>query len=181
MLRLVAHAAECFPRKEFFLCADEKMPSVTGAELYGLCRRAEAVLNGFGEKQHIALLGPSSAAWLTAFFAILASGQTAVPLHDSMQLRELEECLRLAGCGLLICDGRRSDAASALGRALPGLKILDLHAFIGQLREEERESLPELEPDSVGAMYFTSGTTGKPRPPFGNGCGAFPPSAEPHL
>ena len=163
MLRLVAHAAECFPRKEFFLCADEKMPSVTGAELYGLCRRAEAVLNGFGEKQHIALLGPSSAAWLTAFFAILASGQTAVPLHDSMQLQELEECLRLAGCGLLICDGRRSDAASALGRALPGLKILDLHAFIGQLREEERESLPELEPDSVGAMYFTSGTTGKPR------------------
>ena len=66
MLRLVAHAAECFPRKEFFLCADEKMPSVTGAELYGLCRRAEAVLNGFGEKQHIALLGPSSAAWLNS-------------------------------------------------------------------------------------------------------------------
>ncbi|MBO6014059.1 MAG: AMP-binding protein, partial [Oscillospiraceae bacterium] len=31
------------------------------------------------------------------------------------------------------------------------------------LREEKSESLPELKPDSVAAMYFTSGTTGKPR------------------
>ena len=29
------HAAKRFPDREFFLCADIKLPSVTGAELYG--------------------------------------------------------------------------------------------------------------------------------------------------
>lgn len=40
---LVEHAAKRFPDTGFFLCADEKLPSVTGAELYSLCKRAAGV------------------------------------------------------------------------------------------------------------------------------------------
>ena len=161
--RLAEHAAMCFPDRAFFLCADEKLRSVTGAELYGLCRKAAAVLDGFDEARHIALLGPSSAAWLAAFFAVLSAGRVIVPLHDGMQPQELEECLRLSDCGVLLYDGRRTEAASALARAVPGLRLLEVHDFIGKLRREEKETLPELKPDAVAAMYFTSGTTGKPR------------------
>ena len=63
---LLAHAGAQFPDTDFFLCADEKMPSVTGAELYGLCKRAAGALERIGAQRHIAILGPSSAAWLTA-------------------------------------------------------------------------------------------------------------------
>ena len=96
MRRLVEHAATCFPDRAFFLCTDEKLPSVTAAELYGLCKRAAAVLDGFDETRHIALLGPSSAAWLAAFFSVLSAGRAIVPLHDGMQRREMEDCLMLS-------------------------------------------------------------------------------------
>ena len=161
--RLAEHAAKCFPDRAFFLCADEKLPSVTGAELYGLCKKAAAALDGFDGARHIALLGPGSAAWLAAFFAVLSAGRVIVPLHDGMQRQELEDCLMLSDCGVLLYDERRGETASALSRAVPGLRLLEVHDFIGMLRREKEETLPELRPDAVAAMYFTSGTTGKPR------------------
>ena len=160
---LAEHAARCFPDRKFFLCADEEMPYVRGSELYGLCKKAAAVLDAIPVGRHIALLGPSSTAWLAAYFAVLSAGRVIVPLHDGMQQQELEDCLRLADCGVLLYDGRRGETAAALARAVSGLRLMELHAFIEKLREETRESLPELKADSVAAMYFTSGTTGKPR------------------
>lgn len=160
---LAEHAARCFPDREFFLCADEEMPYVRGSELFGFCKKAAAVLDAIPVGRHIALLGPSSAAWLAAFFAVLSAGRVIVPLHDGMQPQELEDCVKLSDCGVLLYDGRRGETAAALARSLPGLRVLPLHAFIAKLRAEERETLPELCADSVAAMYFTSGTTGKPR------------------
>ena len=122
-----------------------------------------AALEGFAAERHIALLGPSSAAWLAAFFAVLSAGRVIVPLHDGMQQQELEDCLRLADCGLLLYDERRGETAALLAQAIPGLVLLELHEFVERLREEKRESLPKLEPNAVAAMYFTSGTTGRPR------------------
>ncbi len=160
---LVAHAAEFFPEKAFFLCTDGQMPSVTGAELYRLCIRASGVLERIGAPRHIAVLGPGSAAWLASYFAVLSAGRVIVPLCDGTQIQELEDCVRLADCGMLLYDARRSDAAAALSRAVPSLQLLEIHAFIELLREETSERLPALEPDATAAMYFTSGTTGKPR------------------
>ena len=163
MRALAAHAMKRFPNTRFFLCADPALPCVTGAELFALCKRAAPVLDEIGEDRHIAVLGPSSAAWLAAYFAVLSAGRVIVPLHDGQQQRELEECICLADCGLLLYDERRRESALALSRAVPGLRLLELHAFLEQLRARESERLPELQSDAVGAMYFTSGTTGKPR------------------
>lgn len=163
MRALAAHAEACFPNTSFFLCADEVLPSVTGTELYGLCKKAPGTLSRIGKHRHIAILGPSSAAWLAAYFAVLSAGRVIVPLHDGMQQQELEYCLNLADCDLLLYDRRRSATAAALSLLIPGLHMLELHTFIEMLRAEENELLPELEPDKVAAMYFTSGTTGKPR------------------
>ena len=97
------------------------------------------------------------------FIAVLSAGRVIVPLHDGMQLQELEDCLRLADCGLLLYDERRGETAALLAQAIPGLALMELHEFVERLREEKRESLPKLEPNAVAAMYFTSGTTGRPR------------------
>jgi hypothetical protein len=163
MRDLAAHAEECFPDTAFFLCTDEEMPHITGAELFRLCRKAPAVLDGFGQRSHIALLGPSCAAWLAAYFAVLSAGRVIVPLHDGMQQQELEDCVRQADCSVLLYDRRRAETASVIADEVPGLCLLELHTFIQMLREEERESLPELEAEAVAAMYFTSGTMGKAR------------------
>ncbi len=163
MRALAAHAAACFPDTRFFLCADEAMPFATGAELFDLCSRAAAALDGLGAPRHIAILGPSSAAWLAGYFAVLSAGRVIVPLHDGLQQQELADCLALSDCGLLLYDERRRETAAALSRAIPDLQILEVHAFIRMLRKEARVFLPELEGTAVAAMYFTSGTTGKAR------------------
>ena len=163
MRALAAHAAACFSDTRFFLCADEAVPFVTGAELFDFCKRAATVLDRLEAPRHIAILGPSSAAWLAGFFAVLSAGRVIVPLHDGLQRQELADCLTLSDCGLLLYDERRREPAAALSHALPDLQILELHAFIQMLRKEERAFLPELKPDAVAAMYFTSGTTGKAR------------------
>ncbi len=163
MRQLVSHAAECFPEKEFFLCADKRMPCVTGSELYSLCKRAAAVLERHIDGQRIAILGPSSAAWLTAFFAVISAGRVIVPLQDAMQTEELLDCLRLSECDALIYDDAREEVAGALAAEILGMKTIELYGFIDSLRHETRDSLPQLNPDSVAAMYFTSGTTGRPR------------------
>ena len=163
MRHLAEHAAKRFPDTEFFLCSDEKLPSVSGAELFHLCKKAANSLDKFGECRHIALLGPSSAAWLVGYFAVLSAGRIIVPLHDGIPLQELEDCIRLADCGVLLYDERRGELAMALSRAIPELQILALHKFIEMLQTEECETLPKLDPEAVAALYFTSGTTGKPR------------------
>ena len=163
MRALAAHAAARFPDTRFFLCADEAMPFVTGAELFDLCSRAAAVLDGLGAPRHIAILGPSSAAWLAGYFAVLSAGWVIVPLLDGLQQQELADCLALSDCGLLLYDERRRETAEALSRAIQDLQILEVHAFIQMLRKEERVYLPELKRKAVAAMYFTSGTTGKAR------------------
>ena len=163
MRALAAHAASRWPDTRFFLCADEALPFVTGAELYALCRRAAGVLEGFGGARHFALLGPSSTVWLAAYFAVLSAGRVVVPLHDALQREELEAALRQADCDVLLYDARRAQTAEALASAISGLRTMELHAFLDALRRAERDDLPALEPDAVAAMYFTSGTTGKPR------------------
>ena len=126
-------------------------------------QESSACAGKIGACQRFAILGPSSAVWLAAYFAVLSAGRVIVPLHDGMQRQELEDCIRLADCGLLLYDERRLESASALAQTIPGLRILELHAFIEKLWAEENERLPALRPEAVAAMYFTSGTTGKPR------------------
>lgn len=146
---LAEHAANRFPDGEFFLCADEEMPYVRGSELFGFCKKAAPVLDAIPVGRHIALLGPGSAAWLAVYFAVLSAGRVIVPLHDGMQQQELEDCLRLADCGLLLYDERRGGTAAVLAQAIPGLALLELHEFTEKMREEKKESLPSLDPASV--------------------------------
>ena len=162
MRDLAVHAERCFPDTGFFLCSDEKMPQITGAELLDYCGKAGAALNGYPATR-IALLGPGSAAWVAAYFAVVSAGRVIVPLHDGMQDQELEECIRLADCGLLIYDGSRAGIAEGLRQKIDGLQIIELHDLLGRIREEKTTVLTELLPESIAAMYFTSGTTGKPR------------------
>ena len=162
MRDLALHAKSCFPDTAFFLCTDERMPHVTGTELYSYCSRAAGVLDRYPAR-HIAILGPGSAAWITSYFSVISAGRVIVPLHDGMQKHELEECIRQAGCGVLLYDNRRAETAEAIRQAIADLQIIELHDFLERIREAKDFSLSILEPDAAAAMYFTSGTTGKPR------------------
>lgn len=162
MRGLAFHAGMRFPDTKFFLCSDEKLPHITGRQLFDYCRKAASVLDGY-PAQHIAILGPGSAAWIAAYFSVISAGRVIVPLHDGMKQNELEECIRQADCGLLIYDDKRAETASAVKQNVAGLLTVELHDLLDAIRAAEGSPLRELDPEGVAAMYFTSGTTGKPR------------------
>lgn len=100
--------------------------------------------------QHVALIAPNSYSWLTAFFAIAASGNTAVLLNPA-----LPEDVLLGQCQKadvsLICGDR------GLSTDIPMLDFAEMGSPVPLAREE----VPSLDPDGAAVLMFTSGTTGK--------------------
>ena len=161
---VVLHAGTLFPETTFFFSSDPDMPHVTGRELRAYCGRfgvwaQREELSG----AHFAILGPNGAAWLSCYFAVICSGQVAVPLHLGTKAEELESCIRRSDSAVLLYDRSCEAEAEALRQAIPELKTLEFHALLQALSAITEETWPELGQDDLAALYFTSGTTAQSR------------------
>ncbi len=148
MRALAQHAGNRFPDTCFFLCSDKRMPHITGSELFCYCSKAPGILDKY-HTQHIAVLGPGNAAWISSFFSVISAGRVIVPLHDGMRVQELKECIQQADCGILLYDSSRTETAEAISKEIRGLQVIEIHDFLRTIREAKETSLPELKPDAV--------------------------------
>lgn len=161
---VVLHAGTQFPETPFFFSSDPAMPHVTGRELRDYCGRFGVWAEGEGlAGAHFAILGPNGAAWLSCYFAVICSGQVAVPLHLGTKAEELESCLRRSDSAVLLYDRSCEADADALRRGIPELKTLEFHDLLQTLSAITEEVWPELGRDDLAALYFTSGTTAQSR------------------
>lgn len=117
-----------------------------------LCRIGFFRQNGISGK-HIALIGPNSRDWITAFFAITGSGNVAVPMNPSLPREALLGQCEMADVSV-VCG---AEEISGLSTELPCFSYRDL-------RSDEVLSLQDLQgsaEDAVALLMFTSGTTGE--------------------
>lgn len=126
-------------------------------------QRAEALVrSGHKPGDRIALLGGTSLDWPIQFLGIVFAGATAVPLDSKLTVHELENVLRHADVRSLII----SRAFASLGEELKDrvgfkkLMILEEPYSLGSLDEPR---LPAPDPEKLAAIFYTSGTTGKPK------------------
>jgi long-chain acyl-CoA synthetase len=115
--------------------------------------------------------------WSVAFFATTAIGAVAVPLNAWWTGAELAFAVSDSGARVVLADGER------LARLTPELARLDVEALLG-VRLEDRpiesilpeavvpmevpsggDDLPDVElaPDDIATIFYTSGTTGRPK------------------
>jgi len=167
------------------------LSSVTGteytySELEHATREVASMLQaaGFGRGDRIAILGENSPHWVVAYFAILSTGATTVPILPDFQAGEISSIL----------EHSEAKALFISAKSLPGIdprlpKGLELVISLGNLKplqtengtipEQPQEALSEeklipsasrfAEEDSLGradgedlaAIIYTSGTTGK--------------------
>lgn len=111
----------------------------------------------------IALIGENSYEWIVSFFATIISDNITVPLDKDLPPAELNELVERCGCELLIHSQAYADVAGKLceGRALEALSMADIPgalARVGRVEFDHRR-----DPEDVCAIFFTSGTTGKPK------------------
>ena len=138
-------------------------------------RFANSLLDlGAGKGEKVFLLGKNSLNWLEAYFGILATGAWATPLNFRFTDDDIRFCARTAEPVIFIFDEDFTDRIEKLRAELPtvnsyivmGTKSVASATPMGGLIEKGASEAPniELEDEAEGALYFTSGTTGAPKP-----------------
>ena len=120
---------------------------------------------------HIAVIGSTSYAWLTAYLGVVNSKSVAVPLDASLPAEELCDLLDRADVTALVLDEGRLDVAEAAREKCPKLKhLISMQkkehgegwlSMEQLLRENAGAFHEEPDPDQLCTIMFTSGTTGK--------------------
>ncbi|MQA96289.1 MAG: AMP-binding protein [Streptosporangiales bacterium] len=172
--------------KDFLIYEDER---VTFERHYAIAATlAHRLVEDFGvaKGDRIALAMRNFPEWPAVFFAATAIGAVVVPLNAWWTAQELEFGLTDSGARLVFADGERADR---LREVLPRLGIATVVVRPeGELPEGARTftevlgdvatdaALPpaEVHADDDATIFYTSGTTGKPKGALGthrNFCG----------
>jgi long-chain acyl-CoA synthetase len=143
-------------------------------------RLAETAMNiaaglraaGVEAGEFIAILAPNSPAWIAAYFGIVASGGTAVPLDYHSAASDLENMLARSRCRRLFTSKaaleRLPESWTDAAEAIYVLDDFDDHtdkikSWTSLLEGAHETTLPAIRPDGIASLLFTSGTTGTPK------------------
>jgi acyl-CoA synthetase (AMP-forming)/AMP-acid ligase II len=143
---------------------------------------AELQRRGIGKGDRVALAMMNLPEWPAIFFGITALGAIAVPLNAWWTGPELEYGLADSGAKALLCDRSRHARIAPQLASLPELKhvivsraetgdrLEDLIGPPGSWKDLPAIDLPEagVLPDDPAAIFYTSGTTGKPKGALGS-------------
>jgi long-chain acyl-CoA synthetase len=153
----------------------EGEPEVTTyRQLAETAQKIATRLGGAGIKpeERIAILAPNSPAWIAAYFGIIAASATAVPLDYHMSTDDLEGLLTRSKCRRLFTSKagleRLPKSWTESAEAIYVLESLDrpegkAQSWTTLLDNTSEASLPEIQPDALASILFTSGTTGTPK------------------
>ncbi|MFD4628458.1 long-chain fatty acid--CoA ligase [Streptomyces sp. NPDC058284] len=140
----------------------------TFAELWRQARAQGAALAGLGVRpgDRVALMGPNTAEFPKAYYAVLAAGGVVVPVHLLLSAEEVEHVLRDSGATLLLCHPAQARTGAAAAEAT-GVRMLRLGEE-GELETLARAAEPlttyaTREADDPAVIFYTSGTTGVPK------------------
>ncbi|HEX4736445.1 MAG TPA: class I adenylate-forming enzyme family protein [Allosphingosinicella sp.] len=140
---------------------------------------------GIGKGDRVALAMVNLPEWPVAFFAITALGAIAVPLNAWWSGDELEYGLTDSEAKLLIADARRWERIASHRARLPNLEHVMVSRAKAPLEGARRledvlgpasawkdlppDDLPtaDIAPDDDATIFYTSGTTGKPKGALG--------------
>lgn len=113
------------------------------------------------EKEKIAIIAPNSIDWLLAFFAIVLSGNIAVPIDKEGSPKDIQQMLAIAECSKVFYKKGFEDFLEGLDPSIEPLPLESLAAY--KEEKEDYYSAIEIDPNTVCAFFFTSGTTGIPK------------------
>jgi acyl-CoA synthetase (AMP-forming)/AMP-acid ligase II/thioesterase domain-containing protein/acyl carrier protein len=153
------------------LAAPDRIP-LTYAALWAQIAGTVRVLNelGLGRGDRIAIVLPQGPELAAAFLAV-ASGAVAAPLSSTLRERDLEGLFSTLNPNAAILQDTVDSPTRVVARTM-GIPIIELSAVPGAAAGEfllRGERLPQhssggfSEPDDVGLMFSTSGTTSRPK------------------
>lgn len=142
----------------------------TWATFHDAVLRTVAALRaeGFAVGDRIAFLGLNSDVYLILLQACYRAGFVAAPINWRLTPSEIEYLMRDSGARALIVDSEFLPKIHALSAAAlpPLIQVSDAEdvSFTDWIASRDPDgSAPELDPETVGVLLYTSGTTGFPK------------------
>ncbi len=173
---LLPKAVRLYPAKEAVVCGELRM---TYGELAArVWRLAHGLLSlGIGQNDRVAVLNDNTHEYLEIYLAAAHLGIVLVPLNYRLSTRELAGILNDSESRVLMAKGAFYEKAKDLPQSVSTLeKIIwtgtDSHVLNGENIEYEAllknhpdqpPPAPNISDDDVAHLYYTSGTTGRPK------------------
>ncbi|ABC80165.1 AMP-binding protein [Anaeromyxobacter dehalogenans] len=163
-------AAAGHPSGATFLDLHERETFLSWSEVRARAERAAANLVHLGIRRgdRVAIVLRTEPAFLDAFLGAWLAGAVPVPLYPPVRLGRLDayaedtgRMIRVAGARLVVsAGGTRRLLGGAVERGGPALGCVDVSALSALPARIAREP----EPDALGLVQFSSGTTVDPKP-----------------
>ena len=117
---------------------------------------------GIGSGERIAVLDWNTEAFLECYFAAATLGAILAPLNHRLALPELVEILADCEARVLVCGRPFGELAQRLRASATAVEH---HLWAEDQPPTTREPLrvADVTPDDVAHLYYTSGTTGRPK------------------
>ncbi|HLZ38380.1 MAG TPA: long-chain fatty acid--CoA ligase [Mycobacteriales bacterium] len=167
---ILAESARRYPDRVALLLTERE---ITYATLWDQARRYAAVLRdrGIEPGDRIGLLIPNVPDFPRAYYAVQAIGGVAVPVHALLTAEEIAYILSDSGAKMLVCAGSLLGEGGK-GAELAGIPLLSVFASedtgVAPMEKLAAEVVPvasyvDRRPDDDAVIFYTSGTTGKPK------------------
>jgi fatty-acyl-CoA synthase len=169
-------AVKLFPEKYAIVCGQKKW---TYQEFYDRISRLSHCLKDFRieKDDKVAILHPNCHTFLEAYYAIPQVGAISVPINYRLSPREIAFILQDSESKILIADSMFKDQMDVIRKEIRGIERIlwtgdpqalddsvDLN-YEEVLKKADRNFLPDpfLNGEDVAQIYYTSGTTGRPK------------------
>ncbi|MBL7224991.1 MAG: long-chain-fatty-acid--CoA ligase [Desulfobacteraceae bacterium] len=173
---LLPKAVKLYSQKEAVVCNEIRMDYRGFA---GRVWRLSQGLIGLGLRRNdrVAILHGNSHEFLEAYFAAAHLGAILVPLNFRLSAKELSMILNDSGSRILISQGAFRDKVNDIPQSVPtiekvlwtqadfepsGSKEMGYESLLSD-QTEEPPSCQAIKDDDVAQLYYTSGTTGRPK------------------
>lgn len=153
--------------KTFLVSGDERLTFGEVHAAAGRVARALAASHGVVRGDRIGIAMRNSPSWIVLYMGVLMAGGIATLLNGWWQTEELEQAIAEVDCKLVFADPPRI-------RRLAGLAVhtvevddaLPLGEALAMLSGADDVPLPEVGPDDLATILFTSGSTGRSKGAF---------------
>ena len=173
---LLPKAVRLYPEKEAVVCGDLRMDYQRFAARVWQLSHALTEL-GIKKKDRIAIIHENTHEFLEAYLASAHLGTILVPLNHRLATKELAMILEDSDSRILISQSVFSEKVQGLPDKLPGIEQIiwtrpeNDHVPSGgveyesMIKEQSEEPPPaiDIHDDDVAHLYYTSGTTGRPK------------------